>query len=106
MLSPNWWHKMNMPMTNIIPGQLSLTGPCTIYEVTELAQALIPLADTGVPLRVDLAGVTQLDCAGLQLLLALHRANKKTVFVHPSQTVIELLNHLDLNTLLLNQDES
>lgn len=97
---------MNMPTSNFTPHHLSLSGPCTIYEVTELAQTLIPLADTGTTLHIDLAGVTKLDCAGLQLLLALHRANRNTVFVHPSETVLELLNHLELNTLLLNQDKS
>lgn len=92
---------MNMSLHKTVTGQLNLTGACTLCEVTELAQQLIPLADSGEALHVNLAGVTEMDCAGLQLLFALYRANKKTNFIHPSPVVVELLEQLDLKDLLM-----
>jgi anti-anti-sigma regulatory factor len=94
-----------MPLKKAAPGQLSLTGPCTLDEVTELAQTLIPLADTGAPLQVNLAGVTDLDYAGLQILLALHKANRKTRFIQPSKVVEQVLERMDLKHLLIARGE-
>jgi anti-anti-sigma regulatory factor len=101
MLSPSWWLEMNMSLNKTVYGQLNLTGAFTICEVTELAQQLIPLADRGEPLHVNLAGVTEIDCAGLQLLFALYKANKKTNFIQPSPVVVRLLEQLDLKDLLI-----
>jgi anti-anti-sigma regulatory factor len=101
MLSPSWWLEMNMSLNKTVYGQLNLTGAYTIYQVTELAQELIPFADSGEPLRVNLAGVTEMDCAGLQLLFALYKANKKTYFTQPSPVVVQLLEQLDLKDLLI-----
>lgn len=90
-----------MSLNKTVYGQLNLTGAFTVCEVTELAQQLIPLADRGEPLHVNLAGVTEIDCAGLQLLFALYKANKKTNFIQPSPVVVRLLEQLDLKDLLI-----
>ena len=90
-----------MPLKNIAQGQLSLTGPCTLNEVTELAQKLIPLADTGAPLQINLEGVTELDYAGLQILLAVYKANRNTRFIQPSAEVVQVLDRLNLHHMLV-----
>lgn len=94
-----------MPLKNIAQGQLSLTGPCTLDQVTELAQKLIPLADTGAPLQINLEGVTELDYAGLQVLLALYKANRNTQFIRPSAEVVQVLDRLNLRDMLVTRRE-
>ncbi|MGI4721370.1 MAG: STAS domain-containing protein [Janthinobacterium lividum] len=55
-------------------GLLRLSGELTIYHAAELKAALLPLADDGAhALVVDLSGVSDIDSAGLQLLLATRR---------------------------------
>lgn len=53
---------------------IPISGELTIYQVGELkpliAQALEQCAHDLSPLQLDLAGVTEIDGAGLQLLLA------------------------------------
>jgi anti-anti-sigma factor len=49
---------------------LSLQGELTIYAVAEVKSALLEALDGAMELEIDLAGVTEIDTAGLQLLLA------------------------------------
>jgi anti-anti-sigma factor len=52
---------------------LRIEGEMTIYRAGELAQLLESAAaalPAGAPLELDLSGVTEMDCAGVQLLLA------------------------------------
>lgn len=51
------------------PATLRLDGELTIYRAAELKPALLAPLDPGRTLEVDLAGVTELDTAGLQLLM-------------------------------------
>jgi anti-anti-sigma factor len=46
--------------------QLHLTGELTIFRATELKQLIL---SSPPPVEIDLAGVTEIDTAGLQLLL-------------------------------------
>ena len=55
-------------------GLLRLSGELTIYHAAELKAALLPLADEARALVLDLSGVSDIDSAGLQLLLALRRS--------------------------------
>lgn len=48
---------------------LRLAGELTIYRAAELKDALLAPLASGVTLEIDLAGVTELDTAGLQLLM-------------------------------------
>lgn len=70
---------------------LQLQGALTIYEAAAVAKELLPHARQAATLSVDLAGVTEIDCAGLQLLLALHKENAFVVFMTPSHTVGNVL---------------
>lgn len=51
------------------PAALRLDGELTIYRAAELKPMLLAPLAPGVTLEVDLAGVTELDTAGLQLLM-------------------------------------
>lgn len=51
------------------PAALRIDGELTIYRAAELKDALIAPLAAGGTLDVDLAGVTELDTAGLQLLM-------------------------------------
>ena len=49
---------------------VKVSGEMTIYTAAELKQALTPLLDRQQALELDLSGVSEMDSAGLQLLLA------------------------------------
>ena len=54
-----------------------IEGEFSIYRAAELAQALQawwPEAEAGGAVHVDLGAVTEMDSAGLQLLLSLQRS--------------------------------
>jgi anti-anti-sigma factor len=57
---------------------LRLAGELTIYHAAELQAALLPLADAQAnnarDLVLELSGVTDIDSAGIQLLLATRRS--------------------------------
>jgi len=56
---------------------LRLEGEMTIYRAAELKQQMQPLFEDGGAERVDaidLSGVTEIDCSGVQLLLLARRA--------------------------------
>lgn len=53
------------------PTTLAIEGELTIYRAAELRQAMLAaLGQPGAGLEIDLAGVTELDSAGVQLLIA------------------------------------
>ncbi|MDD2610150.1 MAG: STAS domain-containing protein [Giesbergeria sp.] len=57
---------------------LRMAGEMTIYRAAELKQLLLePLQQPGATLEVDLSGVTELDTAGLQLLILAKRTARK-----------------------------
>lgn len=49
---------------------VKVSGEMTIYTAAELKQALTPLLYRQQALELDLSGVSEMDSAGLQLLLA------------------------------------
>lgn len=59
----------------------AIDGEFTIYRTAELSQALQTwLSSLAGPARLDLSGVSEMDSAGLQLLLALQRtARERTI---------------------------
>ncbi len=80
---------------------LALEGELTIYGAAELQTRLVAaLADAPEGLDIDLAGVTELDSAGVQLLMATHRAARvsgRTVSLHaPSDAVRDVIELFDL----------
>ena len=86
------------PGAKPIDGQvLRIDGELTIYRAQELKQAL--LADPA-PVEIDLSGVTEIDTAGLQLLILAKKtalAKQRTLrLVAHSPAVIEVIELLNL----------
>lgn len=52
---------------------LRLSGELTIYHAVDLKQALLPLPADARAWALDLSGVTDIDSAGVQVLLAVRR---------------------------------
>lgn len=82
--------------------QVSIQDDMTIYTVHELKEAFLNYCNSGVPeVLVDLSDVTELDSAGLQLLLLLKSESKKRAFnlriVGHSQAIIEVFELLKLS---------
>lgn len=77
-------------------------GEMTIYRAAELREALFaPLAQPAAgTFEVDLAGVTEIDTSGIQLLLALKRRalalGRELRLLQPSAAVTEALGVLGL----------
>lgn len=60
-------------------GLLTVTGELTIYQMTDALDALRAAAASDVLCEIDLTGVTEMDCAGLQWLIQAERlAGSKT----------------------------
>ena len=81
--------------------RLALEGELTIYGAAELQARLIAaLADAPEGLDIDLAGVTDIDSAGVQLLMATHRTalagNRRVLLCAPSEAVRDVLDLFDL----------
>ncbi|SEH93116.1 STAS domain-containing protein [Pseudomonas asplenii] len=86
------------------PAQLHLQGDLTLYEVSlarEQLLGLLPLPPG--PWQLDLGGLSELDSAGAQLLLAIQRAlssiDHPTTVSQVSDTAQELLTLLNLESL-------
>jgi len=82
---------------------MQIEGELTIYRAAELRSslqaALAGLAE-GAELELDLAGVTEMDSAGVQLLMAAqksaHAAQRGLRLVGLSAAVLEVFETLDL----------
>lgn len=82
--------------------QIVIDGELTIYVTNEFKQSLLPGIESCNKLDVDLSKVSEIDSAGLQLLMALkkldNKTDQKTVrFNHHSQAVVEVLELLNLS---------
>ncbi len=89
------------------PGQLAIAGSLTIYEVGQAHSELAAVLHNEIQVptwRLDLSEVEELDTAGVQLLLALHKSLLQLGIVletcNPATAVRELLELLRLNHLL------
>lgn len=85
-------------------GHLSLSGEITIYAAAEIKDLLVDRLAANEALEVDLAGVSELDCAGVQLLLMLsleaQRAQKPLRWCGHSHVVLQVLSRLNLSGVL------
>lgn len=68
-------------------GCLSLEGELTIYEANTTFENLCKAFSSGQLRNVDLSGVTELDAAGLQILLMARQLHT------PSDEPVALVNH-------------
>ena len=78
---------------------VKVSGEMTIYTAAELKQALTPLLYRQQTLELDLSGVSEMDSAGLQLLLAA----KKTMQQGDSPLHLVMHSHAVLDALELCQ---
>lgn len=80
---------------------LSLEGELTIYRAAELKEQLQQAWGGAAPLEVDLAGITEVDGAGLQLLILAkreaQRSGKSVRFVGHSPAVLEVIDLANLS---------
>jgi anti-anti-sigma factor len=83
---------------------LAIEGELSIYRAAELRQWLDDSLQPGRSVRLSLAGVTEMDTAGAQLLLAGQRlAAERACALHytePSDSVQALLALFDMSALL------
>lgn len=85
-----------------LPGRtLSLTGELTIFSVLDIRQRMHDAFTQCDELTVDLGGVTDIDTAGLQLMLLAKRKSGKAVhFTRHSDVVLRLIDLANLGQLL------
>jgi anti-sigma B factor antagonist len=79
---------------------LRIDGEMTIYRALELCTTLKGVFEGGGDLEIDLAGVTELDSAGVQLLLSARQtaqaAQRELRLVGHSPAVLEIFEVLGL----------
>lgn len=59
-------------------GRVRLAGELTIYHAAAARDSLLGLLQAGVPLELDLGGVSEIDTAGLQVLMAAKQQARRT----------------------------
>lgn len=80
--------------------QVHIDGDLTIYTVTELAAQLIPVPGEKRQVEVDLSQVTEIDGAGLQLLILVKReALRAGIALRLTDSSKAVLDTLDLCNL-------
>jgi anti-sigma B factor antagonist len=58
-----------------ISGGIRVTGEMTVYTAGQIKEPLLDaIAEGSADVQLDLSGVSELDTAGVQLLLLIHRA--------------------------------
>ncbi len=84
-----------------------IEGDMTIYTAAEIKPTLLSLLEGCTEAEVDLSQVTEIDAAGLQLLLLAKReaarAGKTLRFANHSQTVVECLDLCNLTAVFGDQ---
>ena len=79
---------------------LPIEGEMTIYRAAELKQTLLNALNGVTSLELDLHGVTEIDSAGIQLLMLAKAAGQATAcevkLVNHSPAVLEVFELLDL----------
>jgi anti-sigma B factor antagonist len=87
-------------MNDTLNHALAIEGELTIYRAAELCEALKSALAAGGELEVNLAGVTEMDSAGVQLLMAAKKsaqaAQRTLRLVGHSPAVLEVFEMLDL----------
>lgn len=81
---------------------LTLGGAFTIERAAELHALLLLELQQQTPDAISLAGISEIDCSGLQLLLALRRQLPSVELIAPSPAVEQLFARIGLTSLLNN----
>ena len=83
-------------------GRLALEGAVTIYNAMARKAALFKALDAASDLEINLAGVDEMDTAGVQLLVLLKReagrAGKTVRLVDHSTATLEVLERYSLTS--------
>lgn len=81
--------------------RVTLSGELTIYSVTPIKSALAEAMAKASEIEVDLAGVTEIDTAGLQLMLIVKRHPGSAVrFINHPPEVLRLVDLANLGGAL------
>lgn len=79
---------------------LRIEGEMTIYQAEQLKQKLLAALEQASVLEINLAGVTELDTSGVQLLMlakeTARASNKELRLVAHSEIVVEVFELIDL----------
>ncbi len=80
--------------------EVRLEGEVTIYQAEQMKQDLLVALERAQVLELNLAGVTDIDTAGVQLLMLLKETasagNKQLRLVAHSEAVVDVLELIDL----------
>ncbi|MEW6445099.1 MAG: STAS domain-containing protein [Pseudomonadota bacterium] len=81
--------------------RVEIEGELTIYNAAEIRQGLLGMLNACAEAEISLAGVSELDTAGLQLLMQIKREARarglNMPFTEHSRAVIDVMERLDLN---------
>ena len=81
--------------------RVKLAGELTIYTAAEVKAALAEVMIKSGQIEVDLSGVTEIDTAGLQLMLIVKRNPESMVrFVNHPASVLRLVDLANLGAAL------
>ena len=73
--------------------RVKLDGELTIYSVAEIKSGLAEVMKSADQIEIDLSGITEIDTAGLQLMLIAKRNPGKDVsFINHPQSVLRLID--------------
>lgn len=75
---------------------VAIQGEMTIYTAMEQKNELIEYLKPDYELQIDLSAVSEIDCAGLQLLLWLKQEAPRLKLIQHSRAVVEVLELLNL----------
>jgi ABC-type transporter Mla MlaB component len=82
--------------------QIKVEGGLTINQAHQLKARLIESCNSAETLDVDLSEVSEIDTAGLQLLLALRLGPKPVTFIEPSPILLRAAELLNMTGLLFS----
>ena len=81
---------------------LTIQDEMTIYNVLEQKNTIYPYLIPDHELQIDLSAVSEIDSAGMQLLIFLKsqaiRKQNELSFIHHSQAVVEVVEMLNLSS--------
>ncbi len=87
--------------TDVGTGIHVLSGELGIYTVPDIRHQFLTLLAAADNIDIDLSGVTEIDTAGLQLMLMTKREQGKQVrFCNHSQVVLKLIDLANLGQTL------
>lgn len=84
-------------------GRIALEGEMTIYTAADMKTRLLTALDESNGLEIDLSAVSELDTAGLQIMVLVKREaghqGKTLLFIDHSQAVLDVLDVTGLGSV-------